>query len=516
MAPKKRTYSNVSESSDDDTTNVPSTAAPGPALAAPATPSAAPQNGSAAPRLALTLPTTTPTRPVQLPPLTKSAKKRMGMTSFGSESGGPTPRGSSYGYEHRLPTDAYPDFLNPGQREEVERQREGESATPTSMSTNAARQPGTSSPGLSYDEASTPTRTQQAARAPRLPVLQAPSSQQDSNFSQGQPSAIRYYGNHPLPRPGAGHQFAAPQPNPLPRSGLYGHESALQPAQASSPPPWRGSSYASSNFYGGSGAPTQPPSRAAGLAALSNIPGNPAYNPPAVPSIWGSEHWAGNAATGARNDPFTSAHTESSNWPEVVGPLQHAGDPGSQQHLPPSQAPPAWQRGSSATSMLDPRLPTDRGISYDRAAMTRPGNVPQHLFRPSDQHGGFEPPYAPTSRTSGSAHDDQPSTRTNLTPFDGQEYDWRVSPPPAWNAFVAATGADRSAQDTAPGQEDHGANRESHQAQDDNVDVQSEQSVPGRARQTQAANPGDSATGAQNLMESGMGSSSHAQEASTG
>ncbi|GIZ47738.1 hypothetical protein CKM354_001082300 [Cercospora kikuchii] len=512
MAPKKRTYSNVSESSDD-TTNVSSAAAPVPAFAAPATPSAAPQNGSATPRPAPTLPIATPTRPAALPPLTKSQQKRMGMTSFGSESGGPTARGSSYGYEHRLPTDAYPDFLNPAQREEVERQREAESAMPTSTSANAARQPDTTSPGLSYDQASTPTRTQEAARARRLPVLQAPSSQQDSNFSQGGLSAIGHNGNTPLPRPGARHQYAAFRPNPLPRSGLYGHENALQPAQASSPPPWRGSSYASSNVYGGSGAPTQPPSRAAGLAALSNIPGDPAYNPPAVPSIWGSDHWTGNAATGAGDDPFTFPHTTTPNWPGVAEPQQQAGGSGSHYIPQPALQQPWHAQSYQAGSRLPGVQRQGHGDTGFRGATTaRTDGVPQHLLRPSNQHNGFEPPFSPTSRTNDSIAERHPSTAPHVPSDLNQEFDWRVSPNPDLDDVVAP------ASTAVPAHDAH-ARPDGHQLQaeqgpemtqtDDSADIQAQQ-----ARPFGPTNTGTAPSGYGDMSD--VGAATHAQEALAG
>ncbi|USW59334.1 hypothetical protein Slin15195_G126530 [Septoria linicola] len=52
-------------------------------------------------------------------PLTKSQKNRLGLTNFGSPTGGPTPVGSPYGYANRVPTDDFIDF-----RESQQAQRE--------------------------------------------------------------------------------------------------------------------------------------------------------------------------------------------------------------------------------------------------------------------------------------------------------------------------------------------------------------------------------------------------------
>ncbi|PIA92269.1 hypothetical protein CB0940_09646 [Cercospora beticola] len=505
MAPKKRTYSNVSQSSDDETTNVSSRAAPGlssGALSAPA--AAAPHNGPAAPQAAHALPITTPTRPAASP-LTKSQQKRLGMSNFSNPEGGPTARGSSYGYENRMPIDGHPDFLNPVQRAEVERRRAAESMA------SASQQPGMSSTST-FNVPNTPTPHQQGTRV-QNPLTQTPSSQPYSNVFHNQPPAIGQYGATSLPRPTVGDPSGAFQPSPLPRSGLYGnHNAGIRPA-GSSAPTWRGSSYANSDTHDGSDAASRAPSRAAGLAALSNIPGDPAYNPPAVPSIRGGAYWTSNAATGARDDPFTSAHTMSSNWPEVAGSQQQTGSTGSLYNQQPALQQPWHAQSYQAGTRLPGIERQGRGDAGFRGATTaRADDVPQHLLRPSNQHDGFEPPFAPTSRTNDPIADRHPHTEPHVPSDLNQEFDWRVSPNPDLDDVVARASTAVPARDAHARPED-----DPSEAQQEPEMTQADDSADSQAQQAQSFSPINTGAAPSGHGDtSDVGAATHAQEAFSG
>ncbi|KAF2211906.1 hypothetical protein CERZMDRAFT_97826 [Cercospora zeae-maydis SCOH1-5] len=386
MAPKKRTHSDASENDDDWTADIFHAAMPGLPFVAPSTPLATDQGPLATPWSTMT----------DIPAETRSQRRRLGMTHFGSPAGGPTAKGSGYGYELCMPLYGSPGFTNPLQRANEEQRREASMESGSQRSARSIR------------------------RSPIVPGTPTP-HQQHASVTNGQ------YGNTFLPRPEAEDSFGASEPTALPRSGSYGDENARLQAARLPPPIWRGSSYASSNAVSGSSAPTRPP-RAAALAALTGLPGNPGYNPSAAPRIFASNHWWGTSSSAGREDPLGSHPTPSS----------------------------------------------------------RSGHLHRRGLHPSFQQTGYGATDAPVA----SGSDLQPSTEPSVLEFDDRQYNWRVSPAPDWDTFLAATGVNRSTKDSTAGQEDYAANAEGDQSHVDDIEAHAQHAAPSVARLTQAACPG--------------------------
>ncbi|KAM3417799.1 hypothetical protein BST61_g6026 [Cercospora zeina] len=297
---------------------------------------------------------------------TRSQRRRRGMTYFGSPAGGPTAEGSGYGYKHHVPINGSPDFAN----------------------------------------------LQEGTRA------QEPSSTHTSASQQYAKVANNQDNNNALPRPDAEDPFGA---------SSYGNENTHLQAAPLPTPTWSGSSYASSNAVGGSGAPTRPP-RAAALAALTNIPGNPGHHPAAVPRVFASNYQMDKKSAPVRDDPFASQPTPSS----------------------------------------------------------RSGDLRQRDLHPSVQQTG----YGATNAPMGNGNDRRPSAERRLSPFDDSQYNWRVSPTPDWGAFLAATSTNRSTQDATASQEGHAAHEGADRSHVDGLEAQAGHAIHEPAQRTQAAYPG--------------------------